>query len=51
MAVPEPEALVPGDGRPPRRGARKVGSDHAFKQKMDEDAKHAMFPSNYPKVA
>jgi GST-like protein len=39
------------DARPAVAPARKVGSDHAFKQKMDEDAKHAMFPSNYPKVA
>jgi len=31
--------------------ARAVGSDHAFKQEMDEDAKRAMFPSNYPTAA
>jgi GST-like protein len=27
--------------------ARDVGKDHAFKTDMDEDAKRAMFPSNY----
>ncbi|MBS0641373.1 MAG: glutathione S-transferase C-terminal domain-containing protein [Acetobacteraceae bacterium] len=39
------------DARPAVARARKVGSDHAFKQEMDEDAKRAMFPTNYPKVA
>ena len=48
----EPEALVPGDRRRPAVAqARAVGADHAFKQEMDEAAKRAMFPSNYPKVA
>lgn len=27
--------------------ARNVGKDHTFKTEMDEDAKRAMFPSNY----
>lgn len=27
--------------------ARNVGKDHVFKTEMDEDAKRAMFPSNY----
>ena len=35
------------DARPAAAKARKVGADHAFKQEMDEDAKRAMFPSNY----
>lgn len=39
------------DARPAVARARKVGTDHAFKQEMDEAAKRAMFPTNYPKVA
>jgi GST-like protein len=39
------------DGRPAVARARKVGADHTFKQDMDEDARRAMFPTNYPKVA
>lgn len=39
------------DARPAVARARKVGSTHLFKQEMDEEAKRAMFPSNYPKVA
>jgi GST-like protein len=31
--------------------ARKVGTDHDFKQDMDDDAKRAMFPSNYSTAA
>jgi GST-like protein len=31
--------------------ARNIGADIKFKQKMDEEAKRAMFPSNYPQVA
>ena len=27
--------------------ARDVGKGHSFKTEMDEDAKRAMFPSNY----
>ena len=36
------------DARPAVARARAVGSDIAFKQDMDEAAKRAMFPSNYP---
>jgi GST-like protein len=39
------------DARPAVARARKIGSDHTFKQDMDEDAKRAMFPSNYPTAA
>ncbi len=39
------------DARPAVARARKIGADHAFKQDMDEDAKRAMFPSNYPAAA
>jgi len=39
------------DARPAVARARKVGSDHSFKQEMDEEAKRAMFPSNYPPAA
>lgn len=37
--------------RPAVARARKVASDHTFKQDMDEDARRAMFPSNYPEAA
>jgi GST-like protein len=39
------------NARPAVARARAVGTDHAFKQDMDEDARRAMFPTNYPKVA
>ena len=39
------------DARPAIARARAVGSDIAFKQDMDEAAKRAMFPSNYPAAA
>ncbi len=39
------------DARPAVAQARKFGADHAFKQEMDEEAKRAMFPSNYPTAA
>jgi GST-like protein len=39
------------DARPAVARARAVGTNHAFKQDMDEDARRAMFPTNYPKVA
>jgi len=39
------------NGRPAVARARKVGSDHVFKTEMDEAAKRAMFPSNYPPAA
>lgn len=36
------------DARPAVSLARAVGRDHAFKQALDEQAKRALFPSNYP---
>jgi GSH-dependent disulfide-bond oxidoreductase len=36
------------DARPAVARARAVGKDHAFKKDVDEHAKRAMFPSNYP---
>ncbi|MDQ0392744.1 glutathione S-transferase family protein [Labrys monachus] len=39
------------EARPAAARARAVGSDHTFKQTMDEDALRAMFPSNYPAAA
>lgn len=39
------------NARPAAARAMKVGADHQFKQDMDEDAKRAMFPSNYPEAA
>ena len=39
------------DARPAVAVARRFGADHAFKQEMDEEAKRAMFPSNYPSAA
>jgi len=39
------------NGRPAVARARAVGTDHTFKTEMDEDAKRAMFPSNYPTAA
>jgi GST-like protein len=38
------------DARPAAARARAVGKDHAFKREMDEDARRALFPSNYPLV-
>ena len=39
------------NSRPAVARARAVGSDHKFKQEMDEEARRAMFPSNYPPAA
>jgi GSH-dependent disulfide-bond oxidoreductase len=39
------------DARPAVARANKVGSDVVFKKDMDEQAKRALFPSNYPKQA
>ena len=39
------------DARPAVAKARKVGGGYVFKQEMDEEAKRAMFPSNYPKAS
>jgi GST-like protein len=34
--------------RPAVERARKIGKDHPFKKTRDEEAKRALFPSNYP---
>ena len=39
------------DARPAVARARAVGAGHAFKQEMDEAARRALFPSNYPPAA
>lgn len=39
------------NARPAVAKARAVGKDHSFKAEMDEDARRALFPSNYPKAA
>jgi len=39
------------DARPAVARARAVGTDHAFKQEMDEEARRALYPSNYPPAA
>ena len=39
------------NARPAVARARTVGKNIAFKQEMDEEAKRAMFPSNYPFAA
>lgn len=39
------------DARPAAVRARAVGTDHTFKQDMDEEARRALFPSNYPAPA
>src|SRR5271168_414085 len=39
------------DGRPAAARARAVGKDHDFKKVTDEEAKRALFPSNYPSAA
>lgn len=39
------------DARPAVARARAIGTGHAFKQEMDEQALRAMFPSNYPPAA
>jgi GSH-dependent disulfide-bond oxidoreductase len=39
------------DGRPAAVRAREIGKEHRFKTEIDEDAKRAMFPSNYPEIA
>ena len=37
------------DSRPAVARARAVGRDHAFKKEVDDEARRALFPSNYPK--
>lgn len=39
------------DARPAVARARAVGKDHAFKTVSDDEAKRALFPSNYPPAA
>ncbi len=39
------------DARPAAAKARAVGSDHTFRKEMDESAKRALYPSNYPPAA
>jgi GST-like protein len=39
------------DARPAAARARAVGKGHTFKKEVDEEARRALFPSNYPKVA
>ncbi|MES2183838.1 MAG: glutathione S-transferase N-terminal domain-containing protein [Pseudomonadota bacterium] len=39
------------DARPAVARARAVGQDHTFRKDMDEAAKRAMYPSNYPRAA
>ncbi|TDV23312.1 GST-like protein [Paraburkholderia caballeronis] len=36
------------DARPAAGRARRVGADHPFKQDVDDEARRALFPSNYP---
>jgi GST-like protein len=38
------------DERPAAVRARKVGANHPFKKEMDEEARRALFPSNYPQA-
>jgi len=37
--------------RPAVARARAIGKDHVFKTDNDEQAKRALFPSNYPPAA
>lgn len=39
------------EARPAVARAREVGKDHPFKQVRDEEAKRALFPSNFPPAA
>lgn len=36
------------NSRPAVERARRIGQDHSWKTDLDEDAKRAMFPQNYP---
>jgi GSH-dependent disulfide-bond oxidoreductase len=38
------------DTRPAAQRARSVGKNHTFKRELDEEARRALFPSNYPPV-
>lgn len=39
------------DARPAVARARAVGKEHTFKKEMDDDARRALYPSNYPATA
>ena len=52
VAFPNVRRLVQAvDARPAAARAKALGKDHPFKREMDEDAKRAMFPTNYPEIA
>lgn len=38
------------EARPAATRAKDVGKDHAFQKELDEAARRALFPSNYPKT-
>ncbi|MDQ6646288.1 MAG: glutathione S-transferase C-terminal domain-containing protein [Pseudomonadota bacterium] len=38
------------DARPAAARARLVGGEHVFQKELDDDARRAMYPSNYPKA-
>lgn len=51
-AFPNIERLMTRiEARPATARARLVGTDHDFKKIADEEAKRALYPSNYPAVA
>ena len=51
-AYPNLKRLVQAvDARPAAARARAVGQEHAFKTADDEEARRALFPSNYPPAA
>lgn len=37
------------DARPAATRAKAVGMEHPFRKELDEEARRALFPSNYPK--
>jgi len=39
------------DARPAVARARRVGADHVFKTEVDDVARRALYPSNYPRTA
>ena len=50
-AFPNVKRLVQTvDARPAAARAKALGKDHPFKREMDEGAKRAMFPTNYPEI-
>ena len=38
------------EARPAAARAKEVGKNHTFKKELDEQARRALFPSNYPKI-